>query len=140
MRIYASLALLFLVAGCGSGKDSDSTTGTASTLLGVAEQILGCNFRPSEQDLPKTQHAEVVEVSITFQAGHGLEDDMGIPFEEYPVSLEFARSSSQSEPELRESLCRVLAMLCARLIATRGHADTMVVRDLQELVESAARE
>ncbi len=113
--------------------------GDGTTLRGVAERLLGCKFGPPEQGLSGVRHAEVFEVSITFQDGHGLEDDMGIPFEDYPVSLEFARSASQSEPELRESLCQALALLCARLIAGRGHADTIVVRDLQELVEACVR-
>lgn len=113
--------------------------GDGAVLLSASEQILGCSFSSPDPRFKNTRHAELFEVSITFQNGHGLGNDMGIPFENYPVSLEFARSAAQSEPELRESLCRVLATLCARLIAGRGHADTMVVRDLQEHVESWAR-
>ena len=113
--------------------------GDGKALLGIAESMLGCNFSLPNAELGNARHAEVFEVAITFQDNHGLQDDMGIPFEEYPVSLEFIRSASQSEPELRDSLCRVLAMLCGRLMAARGHADTLVVRDLQEVVESWAR-
>jgi len=109
--------------------------GEAKTLLLQLEAILGCSFEPPSSDCGGARHAEVLEVALTFADSHGIVDDMGIPFEAYPLSVEFARSGSQSEPELRDALCRVLALLCGRLLAERGYADTMVVRDLQEIVE-----
>ena len=110
--------------------------GDKSVLLRASETVLGCAFGPPMPTLGNARHTEIFEVAITFQGSHCLENDMEIPFEDYPVSLEFARSASQSESELRADLCRVLALLCGRLIAARGHADTFVVRDLQELIEA----
>lgn len=109
--------------------------GEAKSLLLQLEAILGCSFGTPSSDCEGARHAEIMGVSVTFEDSHGIVDDMGIPFEAYPVCVEFARSGSQTEPELREALCRVLALLCGRLLVDRGYADTMVVRDLQEIVE-----
>lgn len=109
--------------------------GDAAPLLVAAQGILGCTFGPPDPTVGNARHAELLEISLTFQDHHALEDDLGIPFEEYPISLEFAVSASQTEPELRQSLCLSAARLCARLMAQRGQADTMVVRDVQECVE-----
>lgn len=114
--------------------------GDAKSLLLQLEEILGCSFGTPSSSCEGARHTEILEVAVTFEDSHGIIEDMGIPFEAYPVSVEFARSGSQAEPELREALCRVLALLCGRLLAERGYADTMVVRDLQELVEHRDRD
>ena len=75
-------------------------------------------------------------VPITFQAAHAMEDDLGIPFSEYPVCVEFRRSAAQGDAELRELLCRTLACLLGRHVHRALGVATLVGQDSQEVVES----
>ncbi|MFT5585293.1 MAG: hypothetical protein ACI9VR_002881 [Cognaticolwellia sp.] len=114
--------------------------GDAESLVRIAESFLGCSFESPLENCVGVRHADVCEVSITFEDMHRLVDDMGILFSEYPVSISFSRSGGQAEPELRETLCQVLALLFGRLVASRGYGDTMVVRDCQWVIERRERE
>lgn len=106
-----------------------------NSALKFSESTLRIKLHAAEDAMEGVLQGEVVGIPVTFDANHGLVDDAGIPFTEYPVSLSFTRHASQGEPELLEDLCRLLALLCSRTALREGLGKTMVVYDVQSLVE-----
>jgi len=109
--------------------------GDPETLRSMVEGFVGARLRaPDDKTLEEVLHCEVLEVPITFDPAHDMVDDMGIAFSEFPVAVDFARSGAQPDADLREELCRVLALLLGRYLYRSGLAN-IVVRDSQALVE-----
>ncbi|MFY1618935.1 hypothetical protein [Micromonospora sp. WMMD736] len=97
----------------------------------VADQVssaLGVPFEPSDQ--PYADYlGRTEDVAIDFTAGHELEDDAGVPFEDMPYVLtvrDFQRG------QLDEAAARKMFVALERL----GYRPVYLVRGLQEILES----
>lgn len=110
--------------------------GNPRTLRSMVEGFVGAPLRaPEGKALEDVLHGEVLDVPITFDAAHDIVDDMGIAFSEFPVAVEFARSGAQPDADLREELCRVLALLLGRHLYRASGLANIVVRDSQTLID-----
>lgn len=106
-----------------------------SDVLAFLREELGLEFRQYNPE-EKTYEAIWFSLTVVVENDHGLIDDVGIPFSRYPVSVSITRFASSGEPELREDLCRALSLLIGRELARKGLGSNIVVRDVQELLES----
>jgi len=99
------------------------------------EDLTGLSLSPALHGEPGVFHADFLGVAITLCGNHGLDDDAGTNFSEYPVSIEFSRSAASGHADLLEKLCQTLAIITGRLIARKGIGKNIVVRNGQEIVE-----
>ena len=76
----------------------------------------------------------VAQVEVELQEPHLLVNDSpDFEPELYETYIRFPRYGSQGDPELREELCRLLAVLLARELVDRGH-ECMVVYGVSETI------
>lgn len=110
--------------------------GDPEAIRKLVEGFLGLELRaPPGEGLRGVLHGELLEVPVTFEAAHGMIDDMGIAFSEYPVAIAFGRSGMQHDADLRESLCRAVASLLGRHLSRTAGVANIVVEDSQQVVE-----
>jgi hypothetical protein len=108
----------------------------AGDALASVQQLLGLSLRPREsKSRCSIWEGELCGVAVTFEESHDLVDDQGIPFSSLPVAISFGRSGAQSDADLRDELCSVLARLTARLLVRGKASKVLVVRDAQQLLE-----
>lgn len=110
------------------------TKGDPSAIRALVEAFLGLRLCAPSFPSKSVQHAEIIGISVTFDDAHEMIDDMGIPFGQFPIAIEFARSAAQGDPDLRENLCRNLAELLGRHLQRATAHPNIVVRDSQAIV------
>lgn len=81
---------------------------------------------------------DTMGIDITAYSDHGLVDDSGIEFSAYPIEIQFNREGG-TDAELRNELCRVLALRSASLIYSKYKCKCLVVHEAAHVVESFGR-
>ena len=110
------------------------TKGNSDVVLQLLKDFLDIELSPSPHD-EAVLWGEWVLVPVTFTAQNNMIDDMDIAFSEFPVSIDFSRSASQGDADLRASLCEVTARLFGRHLYRVTGQPNIVVRDEQAIVE-----
>jgi hypothetical protein len=87
---------------------------------------------------PRLFEASCLSISIAVFDEHGLENNLGIPFEEYPVEVSYKRFAGTVGSDVGEALCRNMALATGQLVAAFLGADYIVVEDLQRQIASGS--
>jgi len=110
--------------------------GEAPGIRAFVERALGVQLcAPEDGTVEGVLHSEWMQVPITFEYSHDMLDDMGIAFSAYPVAVGFSRSGLQDDGDIREELCRSLALLLGRQLHREACTANVVVKDSQRILE-----
>ncbi len=86
-----------------------------------------------------TMTGEAFGIAIAVIADHGLEDDGGIAFSQYPLQVAFTRYAGGMDAATGRELCIAMARVFAHTIRDVAAVDHLVVEGVQRVIDQAGR-